>query len=514
LNPVNPSPEQLLPYDYQFAAYNALREGIKAGHKRQMLVSPTGSGKTVLAMIFAEAALRRKSPTVFVADRTVLIDQTGRTAYKYGLPFGVIQGRNHPWFAPEELFQIATAQTLAKRPQWPEAKLILIDEAHAVYDSWRERIMRDDVAVIGLSATPFTDGLGKIFTNLVSAATMHQLVGLGKLVPLRVKSCKPIDMTDAPTDKQGEWTKQGVEERGLQIVGDVVSEWMRYADNRKTIVFGPTIEYCEALCQQFVNAGIEAATYTSDTASDQRTAILAEYAKSDTNLRVLLSVSALAKGFNQVDVSCVVDCRPLRKSLSEFVQMIGRGLRISPATGKTDCLLLDHSGNLARFGDDFERFYFHGVKTLDEGERLDRVVRKEPDDYEPKGCPRCSYKPFCKTCMSCGFELPARDQIEIVAGTMEDVEINGQGVTMDRRDVWNELVAYTSTSKSKNPEGWARALFKEIVGEWPSRQWPFEQVEGVTVSSALRGRITQKAIAYRANAAKAKKAAKRELDPA
>jgi DNA repair protein RadD len=176
----------------------------------------------------------------------------------------------------------------------------------------------------------------------------------------------------------GEWTDRAAGERGMEIIGDVVSEWHKHGEGRKTIVFGATIAHCEELCRQFVESGVMAAVFTSDTSKSEREDLLKEYRKPDSTLRVLISVEALAKGFDVQDVGCVVDCRPLRKSLSTAIQMWGRGLRASPETGKKDCLLLDHSGNILRFAEDFTDIFYNGLAELDCGEKLDKAVRKEP----------------------------------------------------------------------------------------------------------------------------------------
>jgi superfamily II DNA or RNA helicase len=131
----------------------------------------------------------------------------------------------------------------------------------------------------------------------------------------------------------GEWTDKAAEERGMAIVGDVVTEWLRFAENRKTIVFGATIRHCEELAQQFINQGVMAAVFTSETTAKERQLLLDEYRKHDSHLKILISVEALAKGFDVPDVGCVCDARPLRKSLSTAIQMWGRGLRSSPDTG-------------------------------------------------------------------------------------------------------------------------------------------------------------------------------------
>src|SRR5690606_2659684 len=127
--------------------------------------------------------------------------------------------------------------------------------------------------VIGLSATPFSPGLGKLFTNLVNATTMNDLTVAGVLVPMRVFSCTRANMEGAAT-AGGEWTDSAAEERGTAIIGDVVSEWIKLSPERKTIVFGATIKHCEELCRQFVNAGVMASIFTSDTTPAEREVLL------------------------------------------------------------------------------------------------------------------------------------------------------------------------------------------------------------------------------------------------
>jgi superfamily II DNA or RNA helicase len=300
----------------------------------------TVTHNTYLGHRIAHEALVKGRSVVFVCDRTTLINQTSKAADTYGLAaHGVVQA-NH-WRRNDMPYQIASAQTLAKRGYWPKADVVIIDEAHTQLKVWTEFIMNTKAACIGLSATPFSPGLGKLFSNLINATTMHDLTQSGVLVPMRVFACKRANMAGAST-AGGEWTDSAAEERGMEIIGDVVSEWVKFGENRKTIVFGATIKHCEELARQFVDAGVMAAVFTSETTAAERELLLKEYSKTDSSLRVLISVEALAKGFDVPDVGCVVDCRPLRKSLSTAIQMWGRGLRSSPDTGKKDCLLLDH----------------------------------------------------------------------------------------------------------------------------------------------------------------------------
>ena len=99
---------------------------------------------------------------------------------------------------------------------------------------------------------------------------------------------------------------------------------------------------------RFNAQGVNAELWTSETSHEDRENILKEFKKPDSRIRILLSVDALAKGFDVQDVGCIIDARPLRKSFSTAVQMWGRALRSSPDTGKKDALLLDFSGNIQR----------------------------------------------------------------------------------------------------------------------------------------------------------------------
>lgn len=481
------------PRPFQEEAHAALRAGLKAGHKNQMLMAPTGAGKTYLGLRIANEANQRGKRALFICDRVTLINQTSEAADRYGMSnHGVIQS-GHWRYDPGQPFQIASAQTLARRDVWPAADVIIIDEAHTQLSAWTERIPKCRAAVVGLSATPFSPGLGNLFSNLVNASTMNELTQAGVLVPMRVLSCTRVDMEGAAT-AGGEWTDRAAEERGMDIVGDVVTEWLRHASGRKTIVFGATVAHCEELCRQFVEMGVMAAVFTSRTSEAERESLLREYRKPDSALRVLISVEALAKGFDVPDVACVCDCRPLRKSLSTAVQMWGRGLRASPATDKKDCLLLDHSGNIVRFLEDFTDLYFNGLGALDAGERLDKSVRKEPDERESRACPACGYTPFAKRCMACGYERQAASLIESAPGEMQEIRIGKHKLAEDSRHLWAQLVTYTR-GRAKKP-GYAAHLFKDMTGTYPPAGWSYDEVPDVAVSRNVLNQIRRRNIAW------------------
>ena len=440
--------------------------------------------------------MQKGKRAVFLCDRTTLINQTSEVADAYGLSeHGVIQA-NHWRRQPEMLLQVASAQTIAKREYWPQLDVLVVDEAHTQMKVWTEYAMQSGAAVIGLSATPFSNGLGKIFTNLINATTMHDLTESGVLVPMRIFSCTKPDMTGAAT-KGGEWTDKAAEEREMGIIGDVIGEWKTFAENRKTIVFGSTIKHCEELCRQFITEGVMAAVFTSETTAKEREDLLTEYRKPNGSLRVLISVEALAKGFDVPDVGCVCDARPLRKSLSTAIQMWGRGLRSHP--GKKDCYLLDFSGNIVRFAEDFSDVFFNGLDKLDDGEKLDRTIRKD-EDFEMKGCPKCSYKPFHKRCMGCGYERPAKIMEDAKHGIMAEIFIgegkNKKKLADNAEHLWHQVVRYAKEhSQPANQQGRAYHLFRKITGYDPI--WQFSKAPMVEINRNVANKIAQFNTAYR-----------------
>ena len=162
--------------DYQIKAIEELRNGVRDGHRCQILVAPTGAGKTVSASYLLNEAREKKSVAWFICDRVQLVDQTSTTLDRYGVPHGVIQANHWRW-RPYEYVQVISAQTLSRRKIDNPPKLIVIDECHTIFKAVADAINKYNTAnVVGLTATPFTKGLGKIFTNVVNSTTTDKLI--------------------------------------------------------------------------------------------------------------------------------------------------------------------------------------------------------------------------------------------------------------------------------------------------------------------------------------------------
>ena len=80
------------PREFQNVAHDKLRQGVREGHRCQILMAPTGAGKSYIGLRTCFEALMKTRRAMFMCDRITLIDQTSETADRYGLKdHGIIQ---------------------------------------------------------------------------------------------------------------------------------------------------------------------------------------------------------------------------------------------------------------------------------------------------------------------------------------------------------------------------------------------------------------------------------------
>jgi DNA repair protein RadD len=456
---------------YQAEATERVRQNYRERHRSQMLVLPTGAGKTVVAAYLMKAASERGTPTAFVVDRVDLVDQTSAVLDAYDIEHGIIQAK-HWRYRPDALIQVCSAQTLEKRGFFPNLKFLVVDEAHAIRKQTVELIKsRADLKVLGLTATPFTTGLGLIYPTSVNTITMNELVSSGFLVPIRQFAAKQIDMRGAKV-KGGEWDEREIEDRGRVIIGDIVAEWIQKTQEMfggpvKTICFAPTVDYGADLCERFQAAGynFQQISY-KDHDPESRKERIAEFKRTDGNIHGLVSCEVFTKGFDAPDVLCGISARPYRKSLSSHIQQLGRVAR--PAPGKTFALWLDHSGNAVRFFDDTEAYFARGVEALDLDKLRDKAPKEKDDAERAEILCSCGMvmPPRAERCPSCGKERVRRNTVRTMSGVMQELGTTGSsGVTRGEVErVWWQICGLAIRRKSDPAKrnSWAYAQFRNI----------------------------------------------------
>jgi superfamily II DNA or RNA helicase len=466
----------------------------RAGYKRVMVSAACGFGKTELATAILQAAKNNSKRAGFLADRISLCTQTSERFDKYGLDHGMLQA-SHWRYRPSELVQVCSVQTLARR-KWPEMNLVVIDEAHVLHGAVKKKLAAKDCYAIGLSATAVTPGLGKYFDTVVNAPPTNRLIEIGRLVPLKYFACTEPDM-DGVQVVAGEWNAAETDKRVLQVVGDVVHEYMQNGQGKKFIGFAASIVHAQELQRQFLSAGINVATYTANDNPDDRSEIVQEFKKVNSNIRGILSVEALTRGFDVSDVEVLILARPLRSSLAVHVQMLGRVMRTHE--GKTEAIVLDHSGNVARFWKEVNELFENGVTELDDGKRKEskKEVKKDEEEKEMVKCPQCNAMHLPRpTCPSCGHEYPRKAAVEHVPGTLKELVTTGN-VAMLRRELWPQVVAIVLEKNSDDlvrAQRRAQAIYHELTGTFANGR--IENTTPSIPSKDLRNKIKANQIRF------------------
>jgi len=460
----------LLLRDYQEAILGKLRQAFIEGHKAVVLVAPTGAGKTEMAMALLGATADKGNRAAMILDRIVLCNQTSARLDSYGMDHGVMQS-GHWRFRPGERIQVCSAQTLEKRGSMPGMKLLVVDECHNTRKQTIEFIKNNPgIMVVGLTATPFTKGLGKIYSTVVSAITTRELVAMDMLAPLRVYIAKEIDMTGAKK-VAGEWSTGEAEERGIKITGDVVTEWVKkthevFGGPRKTVVFAAGVKHAADLAQKFTDAGYNFVSLSYKDDDEFKAEAIREFSKPDSSIVGLVATDILTKGFDVPDVMVGVSARPFSKSLSSHIQQMGRVMRKHP--GKDFALWLDHSGNYLRFAEEWEDIYTNGVTELDDAKEK---AKREPSDEEKEAakCPRCNafWPGRADACACCGFVRPQRNNVTETPGELAEYSPAGKKLPGrdERQAFFSQLCGVAADRGYKR--GWAFHKYREKYGVDP-----------------------------------------------
>jgi superfamily II DNA or RNA helicase len=451
---------------YQEQTLEALRQGFAQGKRSQILYAPTGAGKTEMAIALLNATKVKGNKAAMLLDRIILCDQTSQRLERYSIDHGVLQS-GHWRYRPYENIQVCSAQTLERRGSFPGLNLLIVDEAHQTREQTVEFIKANpDVRVIGLTATPFTKGLGKIYENVISTVTTKDLVEQKVLVPLRVFISKEINMEGAKK-VAGEWSQDEVTKRGMVITGDIVAEWVKktheiFGKPVKTIVFCAGVDHGTDLMRKFAEQGYNFVSISYRDDDQFKRDVIEDFSKPDTEIHGLIATDILTKGFDVPDVLIGISARPFSKSLSSHIQQMGRIMRGSP--GKEFAVWLDHSGNYLRFRDDWEEIFQNGVHELDDGKEK---AKKEPSEMEMKDstCPVCEalWPSGSDTCTNCGHVREKKSQVVSVPGEMEELGAMQSHAT--KQDWWSMLNWYIQYQGWSN--GRAAHTYREKFGVWP-----------------------------------------------
>lgn len=335
--------------EYQRAALDAIASGWRE-FRRQLLVLPTGTGKTI---VFAHAAMNeidRGGSVLVLAHRDELILQAiDKLRAACGIDALVEKGglRALDSFRAGSVV-VASVQSLHidRLIRWPRDSfdLIIVDEAHhALSDSYRNIFTHFDAVaggatrLLGVTATPDRGdrrALGGIFETIAYEYRMRDAISAGHLCPI-VASSIPIEIDMRGVRRVGgDYDAEASAARIAPVLERVADAVVEFARGRKTLVFLPLISLSMAFSDLLRDRGMHSVHVDGE--SPDRRDILDWFAGSSDG--VLCNASLLLEGYDCPDISCVICLRPTQiRSL--YQQMVGRGTRIAP--GKKNLLLID-----------------------------------------------------------------------------------------------------------------------------------------------------------------------------
>lgn len=448
---------------HQDKAINLLVGSIRAGNKRTMMQAPTGFGKTVVGGAIVEGALAKGNRVMFIVPAISLIDQTVEKFKERGIvEIGVIQA-NHPLTNMSAPVQIASVQTLQNRKRLPDVDFVVIDEAHKWFKFY-ERLMQqwNNLIFVGLSATPWTKGLGKHYQNLVIASTTQELINQGYLSPFRVYAPSKPDLSKCRT-VAGDYHEGDLAEAmsDTSLTADIVNTWKRLGKDEPTLCFCVNRAHAKHVEQQFKRAGVSTGYIDAYTDREERLAIGAAFEQGE--IKIVCNVGCLTTGIDW-DVRCIILARPTKSEIL-FTQIIGRGLRTAP--GKDECIILDHSNTHLNLG--FVTDIHH--KTLCDGKHKESKNKKK--EILPKECPSCSYlkPPKVQLCPSCGFKSEVQNKIKTEAGELEELTPKKRYTAKEKQN-WHAMFRFIQMQRGYS-DGWVANTYRQKFGVWPRNLDPY-----------------------------------------
>jgi len=323
---------------------------------------------------------------------------------------------------------------------------------------------------------------------MIECPQVPDLIDQHYLVRSRVYAPVDPDLRGIRT-QAGDYVESQLAERmdHDKLVGDIVTHWHKYGERRRTIAFACSVGHSVHICDEFIKADVRAEHLDGSTPTDERDTMLARLDSGETE--VVANCMVLTEGFDCPDIGCIILARPTKK-MGLFRQMIGRGLR--PAEGKSDIVILDHSGAVFRHGLPEDRVAW----TLNPDLRATAPEHtKRQSSYESKliECSQCStLRAGGKPCPNCGF-LPRRpaEYMAHLDGDLGLVEGGRAKAGAFNQAEWQGMLTHIAEQRGYKP-GWIAHKFKEKFGHWPTHRY----VPAIEPSREVLSWVRSRNIAY------------------
>ncbi len=437
-----------VPWPHQPKAFQDVVDAIERGIRRICLTSVTGSGKSYIAQMLCEWAVARDWPVAILSNRKLLTNQLAVGLNDAGIHLGVRAADFESWTdhnAPVQVCSVPTeaSRVINKRARaiknlatveeahrdhslFP-AKLVICDESH-LQKGTRTRQILDEYSdkygafIVGITATPL--GIGDIYEELILGCNMTAGRACGALVVADCYAPVVMDLQhvyrkaeELPTQEAMEKATQKIWTQ--HIVGMVYEHWKRIADGRPSLGFAPGVKESLGLAHEFYGHGVNAAHISGSglfvdgkeyksTKQEDRDEIFARSKSGE--IPICFNRFVLREAIDLPWIECISLATPIRSLLS-FIQVVGRGLRACPSTGKKSCAVIDHCDNIWLHGspnmdrDDQWITYFNEDEDKITRDRVNDMRSSDSKEPAPIICPECgAMRRTGPTCHKCGFE--------------------------------------------------------------------------------------------------------------
>lgn len=355
----------ILPYSYQQEILDRLdAERTVRGYNRNLVVSATGTGKTVISALdykrFCKQHPGQPCRLLFVAHREEILKQSLYTfqAVLKDANFGELYVGSHKADSIDHLFvsiQTFNSQELAAKTAADFYDYIVVDEFHHAAAPTYQKLLEyyQPKILLGLTATPERmDGksvLDYFGGRIAAEIRLPEAIDRKLLCPFQY-----FGVTDTADLSSLKWRTGGydknelsnlytlsgmVAERRADLVVNSILKYVADIDEVKGLGFCVSIAHAQFMARYFNTHGIPSMALTGDSPDEERNAAKQRLVSGE--LRFLFVVDIYNEGVDIPEVNTVLFLRPT-ESLTVFLQQLGRGLRLAE---NKDCLtVLDFIG--------------------------------------------------------------------------------------------------------------------------------------------------------------------------
>ncbi len=402
---------------------------LHAGRLRILVQLATGGGKTHEIAAIADAACAAELRVLILATRTRLVRQIHERLEGFGIRHGVIAASLPGLCNYTARVQVASIDTLYRRAliagkiPLPSADVLMFDEAHLSTAESRLRILQSYPLAqrLGFTATPARKSgrsLSAAFDSLILGPSIKDLTDAGLLVPTRIFNTPIVtaaELRALPEDTDNDYKPAALGElfSRPKLVGDVVTNWLRIANRKRTVCFATNKAHAAALLDSFRREGVAAEMLTDADDEATREEVIGRLEAGENS--VVINCFLMSYGVDIPTVECIILARPTR-SLTMYLQMVGRGLRAAP--GKTDCILIDHGHVVENLGLPQSDYGW----TLQAGHNVNaealKASSRKSTVEKTRTCGQCTAlwltSEHGNTCPECGWVAPQKSKAIVV----------------------------------------------------------------------------------------------------